>query len=299
MLENLIAFTRVIDKAGFAKAARDLRISTPVITRRIQELELNLGVKLIQRSTRKLAVTEAGQLFYERAKEIIYALESAKSAITSMKDTISGTIKIGIPASLNHLYLIPALPKLLKKYPGLKIEMIQGNHLLDLLDKGFDLILHCGELPDSSYHFRKLGNWTKVTCASPHYLKKYKAPKTPQDLVQHNCLDHADNRSLSWGYNINGTLQKFLITGNVKANSSIDLKTLALADLGIVYLPSFIIWPELASKQLIRVLEQYNPKPLGMYVIYPSKQFISKKISTFIDFLEEMMKPFFNSGLDQ
>jgi DNA-binding transcriptional LysR family regulator len=296
MLENLVAFTRVIDKQGFAKAARDLRLSTPVITRRIKDLETELGIKLIQRSTRKLAITEAGQLFYERAKDIIYALESAKSAVTSLKDDICGTIKIGIPASLNHLYLIPALPALLKKYPGLKVDMIQGNHLIDLLDKGFDLILHCGELPDSSYHFRKLGEWTKITCAAPAYFRKHKKPQTPQDLAKHNCLDHADNRSCSWGYNLNDSLQKFLINGNVKANSSVDLKTLALSGLGIAYLPSFTIWPELGSKQLVSILDEFNPKPLGMYIIYPSNQFMNKKTRAFIDFLEDMMKPFFNCG---
>lgn len=293
MLENMRAFTRVIDKQGFAKAARDLGVSTPVITRRINELEKELGVKLIQRSTRKLSVTEAGQLFYERAKEIIYSLDTAKAAALSLKDNVSGVIKIGIPASINHLYLMPALPSFLKKYPALKIEIIQGNHLLDLLDKGFDLVLHCGELPDSSYHFRKLGEWTKITCASPAYFKKYKKPKTPHDLEKYNCLDHADNRSHAWGYQINSKYQYFLINGNIKANSSIDLKTLALAGLGIAYLPSFTIWPELREKKLVSVLEQFNPKSLGMYVIYPSKQFMNKKISLFLDFLEELMQPFF------
>jgi len=223
-------------------------------------------------------------------------LDAAKSAVTALKDTISGTIKVGIPASLNHLYLIPALPALLKKYPKLRIEIIQGNHLLDLLDQGFDLVLHCGELPDSNYHFRKLSEWTKITCATPAYFKKHKKPKTPIDLIKYNCLDHADNKSHSWGYQINGKKHAILINGNVRANSSNDLKTLALADLGIAYLPSFTIWPELGSKKLIAVLNEFNPKPLGMYVVYPSKQFMSKKIKLFIDFLEQMIKPFYDCG---
>lgn len=298
MVENMRAFIRVIDKQGFAKAAKDLGISTPVITRRINELENELGVKLIQRSTRKLSITEAGQLFYEHAKEILYALNTAKAATKALKDNISGVIKIGIPASLNHLYLIPALPTFLKKYPDLKIEMIQGNHVLNLLDKGFDLVLHCGELPDSNYHFRKLGEWTKITCATTDYFKKHKKPKTPYDLEKHNCLDHADNQSHAWGYNIKGKYQTFLIDGNVKANSSVDLKILALSSLGITYLPSFTIWPELKEKKLIPVLAEFTPKPLGMYIVYPSKQFMNKKVSTFIHFLEEIMQPYFEGQFD-
>lgn len=296
MLENIIAFTRVIDKHGFAKAARDLNISTPVVTRRINELEKDLGIKLIQRSTRKLAITEAGQIFYERCKEIIHSLDTAKLAMTSMKDDICGTIKIGIPASINHLYFIPALPKLLKKYPCLKIEMIQGNHLLDLLDKGFDLVLHCGNLPDSNFHYRTLGQWTKITCASPNYFKKLKKPKKPQDLEKYNCLDHADNRSHTWDYQVNGKVQSFLISGNVKANNSVDLKNLALSGLGIAYLPSFTIWPELKKRELIALLDDFNPEALGLYLVYPSKQFMTKKMHTLIDFFQEMMQPFFDCG---
>ena len=292
MLENIIAFTRVIDKQGFAKAAKDLGISTPVVTRRINELEKELGIKLIQRSTRKLSITEAGQLFYDRCKEIIYSLEAAKLAITSMKDEISGTIKIGMPASINHLYFTPGLPQLLKKYPYLKVEIIQGNHLLDLLDKGFDLVLHCGNLPDSSYHYRKLSEWTKITCAAPSYFKKNKKPKTPRDLEKYNRLDHADNRTHTWTYNIDSKAQPFLISGNVKINNSSDLKNLALSGLGIVYLPSFTVLSELNNGSLVSILDEFNPEPLGIYVIYPSKQFMNKKTRLLIDFLQSILASF-------
>ena len=295
MLENMVTFVRVIDLQGFRKAAKDLGISTPVVTKRINDLEANLATKLIQRSTRKLSITEAGSIFYAHCKEITQAVDTAKLAMSSMKHEISGTIKIGIPNSMNQLYLIPALPKLLKKYPSINIEISQGNHLLTMLDKGFDVVLHCGELPDSAYHYKKLGEWEKITCASPAYLKKHGTPVSIHQLASHNCLDHVDNRSHSWRYQEAEKTCLQSISGNIRANSSVDLKLLALSGLGIVYLPSFTVWEELKNKSLVRILKKFEPKPLGMYIVYPSKQFMSKKTGIIIEFIEKILAPFFKN----
>jgi DNA-binding transcriptional LysR family regulator len=295
MLERMQIFIKVIEKKGFRKAAKDLGISTPVVTKRINALEKELAVKLIQRSTRTLAITEAGQLFYDHSKAILNTMETAKIAVKSLKDEVSGTIKIGLPHAINHLYFTPALPKFLKKYPQINIEITQGNHLLSILDKRFDLIMHCGELPDSSFHYKKLGEWKKVTCASPAYFRKLSKPKSPTDLEEHNCLDHADNLKHTWQYQVDRKSHHQLISGNIRVNNSNDLKQLALASSGVVYLPNFIVWKELENKSLIHVLEKHEPKPLGMYLIYPSKQFISKKSQLMIDFISAILNPYLKS----
>lgn len=296
MLEKMQIFIKVIEKKGFRKAAKDLGISTPVVTKRINALEKELAVKLIQRSTRTLAITEAGQLFYEHSKVILNTMETAKIAVKSLKDEICGTIKIGLPHAINHLYFTPALPKFLKKYPKINIEVTQGNHLLSILDKKFDLIMHCGELPDSSFHYKKLGEWRKITCASPAYFRKFSKPKYPTDLEAHNCLDHADNTKRTWQYQVDKKNHNQMISGNVRVNNSSDIKQLALANSGVVYLPNFIVWKELRDKSLIRVLKKFEPKPLGMYLIYPSKQFISKKSQLMIDFISTLLKPYLETS---
>ena len=291
MLEKMRIFTKVVELQGFRKAAKNLGISTPVVTKRINELEAELATKLLQRSTRTLSITEAGQLFYERSKEILNTMEITKVAIKSLKEEISGTFKIGLPHAINHLYFISDLPQFLKKNPGIQIEITQGNHLLSLLDNNFDLVMHCGELPDSNFHYKKLGEWRKITCASPSYFRKHGKPKSPVELSEHNCLDHADNLQNTWRYLINSKTHNQLISGNLKINNNTDLKLLALAHVGVIYSPSFVVHKELENKSLIRVLEKFEPKPLGIYLVYPSKQFINKKTELMIKFIEHLLAP--------
>lgn len=292
MLDNMLAFTRVIEKQGFAKAAHDLNISTPVITRRIHELETSLATKLIQRSTRKLSITEAGKIYYSHCKNILQSVETAHMAIKSLKNEVSGTIKIGIPTSINQLYFIPALHKFLKKYPGVHVEIFQGNYLISMLDHGFDLVLHCGQLPTSNFYYKKLGEWLKITCAAPKYFKKQGKPKTPDELNQYNCFDHSENNDHTWSYLVDGKTQTTLVNGSVRVNNSMDLKNLALSGCGIVYLPSFTVLAEIQNKTLEIVLEKFMPKPLGIYAVYPSKEFLDQKTSVLIKFLEDTLPAF-------
>lgn len=293
MLENMLAFTRVIEKHGFAKAARDLKISTPVITRRIHELETSLATKLIQRSTRKLSITEAGEIFYVHCKNILQAVETAQMALRSLKSEVSGTIKIGIPTSINQLYFIPQLHNFLNQYPGVNVEIFQGNYLISMLDHGFDLVVHCGELPTSNYYYKKLGEWTKVTCASPAYFKKHGRPKIPEDLMQHNCFDHSDNHDHTWTYVIERKMQDILVQGSVRVNNSMDLKNLAMSGCGIVYLPSFTVFAEIQEKALEVVLKEFMPQSLGIYAVYPSKQFLDQKTAAIIEFLQKIFPKFY------
>lgn len=291
MLEKMRIFTKVVELQGFRKAAKNLGISTPVVTKRINELEAELATKLLQRSTRTLSITEAGQLFYEKSKEMLSTMETTRSAIRSLKTEVSGTIKIGLASAIIHSYVTPALPKLLKQYPNIQIEIMQGNHLLSLLDNHFDLVMYCGDLPDSNFHYKKIGEWEKITCASPNYFRKHGKPKSPSELIEHNCLDHSDNLQNTWRYLVNSKPHDQRISGSVKINNSTNLKQLALSHVGIIYSPSFVIQQELEKKLLIRVLEKFEPKPLGMYLVYPSNQFISKKTALIINFIERLLAP--------
>lgn len=288
MLEDAEIFVCVVETGGFSKAARKLKLSTPIITRHIAKLEKELNVRLLQRNTRQTSLTEAGALFYESCVNLLKTYALSLKELKSLSYEFVGTLKIGLPSSISYQYVTPRLSQFIKKYPHLKIEIVNGNHLIDLLSSGFDLIIHCGELADSNFYSKKIGEWTKVTCASPKYLKLHGVPKKPNDLHKHNCLDHYDNRDSSWKYILDGKIQSINIDGNIQSNTSIDLKNLAVSGLGIVYLPSFIVKKELENGSLKSILTTYQVTPLNMYVVYPSNRFLNNKSKVFINFLSNI-----------
>lgn len=288
MLNDAEIFIQVAELKSFSKAAKKLNLAPPIVTRHIAKLEKELAIRLFQRSTRHVSLTEAGKLFYEHALQLLEIYQHSVKQVKSFGKEIIGTLKIGLPHTISQLYVIPALNHFLKKYPGLRVEIVTGNHLLDLLSNGFDLIIHCGEIHDSRFHAKLLGQWSKITCASPDYLKKNKAPKTPFDLKQHRCLDHFDNIDRRWRYLIEKTPQAVPVEGCLSINSSLGLKEAALSGMGITYLPNFVVKKELASGELKPLLEKYQLPALNMYVIYPSKQYLSQKTKAFIEFLEAL-----------
>lgn len=166
---------------------------------------------------------------------------------------------------------------------------MQGNHLVNLLYEGFDLIIHCGSLPDSNLYFKKIRDWYKFTCASPGYIDKHGMPKTPDDLQQHQCLDHYDNRRQTWYYKLNQHSEAVYINAMIKANDSLALRNMALNDLGIVNLPDFTVMQDIQQQQLVRLLDEYELDPLAMYVVYAEQQPLAKKVQCVLEFLLESL----------
>lgn len=285
MLEDAEIFVNVVECKSFSKAARKLKLSAPIVTRHIAKIENELGVRLLQRNTRQVSITDAGALFYESCLSLLQTYSISLKEVKSLSHEITGTLKIGLPTSISYLWITSHMHLFTKKYPNLKIDIVNGNHLIDLLSSGFDLVIHCGKLSDSSLFCKKIGEWTKIFCASPTYLKKAGTPKTPEELRSHNCLDHYDNVDHTWKYLINSELKFVAIDGNIRSNTSMDLKNLAVTGLGIVYLPSFTVKDEITKGSLKKILEPYQVPPLSMYAVYPSSRFLSKKAKVFIEFL--------------
>ncbi len=289
MLEDIEIFCLVAKHKSFSKAALELHISPSITTRRLARLERKLDVRLMNRTTRLVTLTEAGQLYYDEVRALLESLELSNRNIKSIKKDINGVIKIGLPVSISHFYVTPQLHKFLNRFPGLKVHIVHGNHLLGLLSNGFDLVMHCGELPDSSFHYKKLGIWQKIICASPEYLEKNGTPIHPDDLKHHNCLDHVDNYDFTWLFQEKAKVKKILITGNACINSSIDLCNLAVSGLGIVYLPSFTEKHRLETGELVSILDCYQPPSLPMYLVYPTDQYLSQKVRVFMDFMTKLL----------
>ena len=288
MLDEIAAFCTTVEEKSFSKAAKKLKFSVAVITRRVAHLEEVLGVRLLQRTTRQLSLTEAGRIFYDSSQLIMQTWKASLHAVKDLNSQIRGTLKVGMPISISHIFVTAALPDFLKKHPELKINIVNGNHLLDLLGNNFDMVLYCGDLPNSTFHYKKIGHWRKIICASPDYLKRHGTPMTPNDLSKHNCIDHFDNFSQTWRFSVKEKSLEIPITGNATVNSSIDLMNLAMKGLRIVYLPSFTVKKALAAGQLISILDSYQPNVLNLYAVYPSQKYLSQKMKAFLDFLMEL-----------
>lgn len=289
LLEDIEIFCLIAKHKSFSKAALALHISPSIATRSLARLERKLDVRLMNRTTRLVTLTEAGQLYYDEVRTLLEALELSNKNIKSLKNEINGVIKIGLPVSISHFYVRPHLHEFLNRFPALKVHIVHGNHLLGLLSNGFDLVMHCGELPDSSFHYKKLDIWEKKICASPKYLEKNGIPLHPNDLRHHNCLDHVDNYDFNWLFQEKGKVKRIPITGNVRINSSIDLCNLAVSGLGIVYLPSFTVKHKLEGGELVSILDCYQPPSLPMYLVYPTDQYLSQKVRVFIDFMTKLL----------
>lgn len=287
MLQDAEIFIAVVERQSFAKAARQLNLSPPIITRHIAKLEDRLQVRLLQRNTRQVSLTEAGTLFYKSCITMVQTYAFSLKQMHNLSDELMGTLKIGMPASISRLF-IENIGVFYSKYPNLKLEIVNGNHLINLLGEGFDLVIHCGELVDSSLYCQKLGSWEKITCASPTYLALAGTPEDPQDLIKFKCMDHFDNKLKEWKYVINDNLESIRIHPEILINSSLHLKHLALNGTGLVYLPSFTVDEEIRQGRLIEILSEFKVPKLNMYAVYPAVRYLSKRVKVIIDFLLDM-----------
>lgn len=290
MFEEICTFIEIVRTNSFTAAANKLGISPSVVTRRIKFLEDELEQTLIIRTTRQLTLTEAGNIFYEDCIGILDVFENSKKALQNLKGTLSGTLKIGIPTSIGLLHTSLHINQFLKKHPSLKLNIVNGNHLLDLLEDRFDLAIHCGHLPSSNFYYRKIGLWRLIVCAAPSYLKEHGTPYHPHELEKFNCLDHFDNYDHTWSFQIEGKEQKIFVGGNIRTNSSLGLKNLALTGVGIVLLPSFTVTRELHTRQLASLLTEYEIPPLDICAVYPRSSLFNKKVKAYINFLIECLQ---------
>jgi LysR family transcriptional regulator for bpeEF and oprC len=290
MLEDIHVFCSIAKHQSFSKAARELEISTPVITRRLSRLERTLDTRLLNRTTRQVTLTEAGNIFFTEVTDILQLLEASKENVKSVTSQIAGTLKVAMPTSLSQCYVAPALKGFLEKYPNLKVHMVSGNYLLNLLHEGFDLVIQCGELPNSSYHYKKIAAMKKVICASPSYLQKHGEPKELNDLKDHNCLQFYDMVHCPWAVRENGKVREISVDGNIFVNNSIELKSLAKNGIGIAYLPAYFVHDDLIKGDLVSILEQYQPADYNLYAVYPTKKYLAKKTQVFLEFVSELLK---------
>jgi len=285
--QSLIAFARVVEVGSFARAADRLDISVSAVSRQVSDLESHLGVRLLNRTTRRLSMTESGQAFYERCVQLLADLEEAEEAVSASAVVPRGTLRITASISFGAGYLAPAIAEFRERHPQVRFDIELSDRAVDLVDERIDLAIRIGDIGSQALIGRRIGIAQMVCCAAPAYLAKHGMPRTPADLVSHACL--------TYEYSSGGNLWHFTdaanhahevnVSGIAHANNGAMLAALAVAGVGITLEPDFIVAPDVRAGRLVRLLRDYAPPVIGITAAYPSRRHLSAKVRAFIDFL--------------
>ncbi len=287
--EEIQAFVHIVDAVTMTVAAARLGVAKSAVSRRLSELEEQLGVELFHRTTRKLVLTESGQGFYTRCIRILADLEEAEHAVSQAHHELSGQLRVAAPLSFGVMHLGPAIVEFQKLHPKLSFDIDFNDRQIDLIQEGFDVGIRIANLQDSSLIARKLARVSTVVCASPGYIKQHGAPTTPEELVNHSCITYSylDNPG-HWSFiNKQGDEQIIKVPKLMQANNGIFLSDAAIAGLGILRLPTFIAYESIAKGALIPILQDYSVAEINAYAIYPPTRHLSQRVRCFIDFLVE------------
>jgi DNA-binding transcriptional LysR family regulator len=285
----LTTFAKVVELGSFARAADRLSVSTSAVSRQVAELEAHLDVRLLNRTTRRLSLTEAGQAFYERCVQLLADLEETESSVRAAAVEPKGTLRITCGVTFGERYLAAAIAEFAGRHPQVSFDLDLSDRAVDLVEEGFDLAIRIGPIGHQALVSRRIGTTQFVCCASPGYLARYRAPSTPEDLVHHACLVYTYAAVASaWTFESrDGTRHTPRIAPRHRTNNGRMLVELAAAGLGIVLEPDFILAPEVRSGRLQRVLPDYQPPRSPIAAVYPSRRHLSAKVRTFVDFLAE------------
>jgi len=288
-LQAMTVFAKVVEQGSFARAAERLSISTSACSRQVAELEAHLGSRLLNRTTRRLSLTESGQGFYERCVQLLADLEDAELAAGEGVAKPRGTIRLTTAINFGVRHVSPAIGAFLAKYPEVKFDVSLSDRIVDLVEEGYDLAIRIGSAGGETVVARKLGEARMVACASPAYLKAHGAPGTPEDLARHRCLtyEYMPVRNV-WPFRgKDGREHAVRVSGPLHSNNGDLLAAAAVAGVGIAYEPEFILGPDLKAGRLVPVLTSYTA-PLGpIYAVYPSRRYLTAKMRAFVDFLAQ------------
>lgn len=291
-LARIQTFIKVVEAGSFSAAARDVG-SISSVARQVKSLEEELGVRLLNRSTRSLSLTEPGRRFYERACKIANDLSNAVSDARSFQDVVKGVLRVSLRVSTGTTIIIPALPAFLAQYPELILDISLTDERRELVANNIDVAVWMGHLPDSEIVARRLSRSHRIVCGSPAYFERHGVPQTPQDLRAHNCmLFTARSYGNIWGFAKDENHEDVEVGGSLRTDNGIVLLSAALADLGLIVVHEWMVRPLVSQGRLVSVLNDYevNPRPgdAELYAVYASSRGLSRKVRVFVDFLVQL-----------
>ncbi|VVM43585.1 HTH-type transcriptional regulator DmlR [Pseudomonas fluorescens] len=289
LLQSMRLFARLAELGSFTKAAESLDIGRPQVTRYIQELETSLGVRLFQRTTRKVALTTEGERFYERVQEILADISAATSMFDRSGATLEGRLRVDIPNAFAQTEFIKSLKQFTVNFPGINIVLGVTDRAVDLIGEGIDCALRIGELPDSSLIARPIAMATMVTCAAPEYLHRHGEPETLDELAAHrgvNFLSGQSNRTLPWHFSVKNQDRAFISNAAITVTESNAYVQCGVSAFGIIQAPGIAVAEHLASRALVEILKPYRPSPRPVSVVYPSRH-LAPQVQVFIEWMQQ------------
>jgi len=282
-------FALVVETASFAKAAERLALSTSAASRHIAELETHLQTRLLNRTTRRVSLTESGRAFYERAVQLLADLAEAEQEASSAAVVPRGMIRLTTSVNFGVRHVAPAIAAFLAEHREVRFDVSLSDRIVDLVEEGFDLAIRIGAPAAENLVARKLGETRLVPCASPGYLAEHGAPKTPEDLAEHSCFtyEYVSPRHVWRFRDRSGAERTVRVSGRLHSNNGDLLAEAAASGAGIVFEPAFIVGPEVRAGRLVPLLQDFVPPPVPIYALYPSRKHLSAKVRRFVEFLIE------------
>ncbi|WP_375055042.1 LysR family transcriptional regulator [Zobellella sp. DQSA1] len=288
-LSAIRVFCKVVELQSFTKAAQQLELSVAMVSKQVSLLEQHLNARLLMRTTRRVSVTEAGHLYYERCHAILAELEQANALISAHSHQPSGRIRISVPMDFGNLKVAPLLAEFNRRYPDIQLDLEYSDRLVALVEENFDLALRIGTLADSSLIARPLAQVSLLTCAAPDYLARHGTPTHPEQLNEHNCLLYTLSEP-QWLYRHHDRHYHIRPKGIMRANTGRALALAASQGMGIIMQPLFIVEDYLARGELQPVLEDFQLPVLTLNLVYPHRHFLPSRVKCFVDYMEDCFK---------
>ncbi len=289
-LEDMRIFAEVVDVQSFTAAADRLGLSKQFVSKRIAALEQRLGARLLERSTRKLRITDLGLAYYERTRRILQEVDAAEQMVTNQTATPRGVLRLSAPMTFATMHLGPLIPAFMQRHPEVSVELELNDRVVDVIGEGYDMAVRIGTLADSSLIARRIAAVQLITCASPGYLHRHGMPTAPQQLAEHACLIYGHTSQEQWSFRIGERSRKVLVSGPMRSNNGEMLRDAAAAGLGVIQLPDFIVAGALADGRLVEVLEAFHPESFNLYAVYPQHRQSSLVVRAFTEFLVESFR---------
>ena len=291
-LAEMSVFSRVVATGSLSAAARELGLSPAVVSRRLAALEARLGVRLINRTTRSLHLTDEGATYYDTCARLLSEIEEADAAVAAGRVEPRGPLKVALPASFGHQHVAPLVPRFALRYPNVQLALSLSDRNVNVIEEGFDLAIRIADLADSSLAARKLAPNRRVVCASPDYLHRHGTPNTPQDLLSHNCLTTNDF-SMSWDYKgPEGEPGTVRVSGRYACDNWEVLREWAIAGLGVALKSTWDVRQQLEDGSLIPLCPGYAfDSDVAIYAVYPHRRLLPAKTRAFIEFLADSFGP--------
>jgi DNA-binding transcriptional LysR family regulator len=290
---EMAAFVKVVDSKGFSAAAPALGLSPSAVSKLVTRLETRLGVRLLQRTTRALHLTEEGEAFYAAARRIVGDIEALENQITGERGTPHGLLKVTTSLAFATHQLAPVLSEFLARHPAVQLELLPTDRVIDMVEEGVDIAIRIGRLADTSFMARKIGEDKRLICAAPDYLARHGTPRQPEDLMRHACIVSRERPHLNrWEFRVDGEVREIEVSGRVAVNEGEAQMQFALQGVGIVRLTRLTVAQAIREGRLVSLLDDFSAdQPVPIHAVYPHRRHLAPKVPAFVNFLIEKFTP--------